>query len=166
MIKLSISVVLFVRPSCLKRAHNYLLPRTLTFDLDQPYPSKATRTLSTRIVQSKGLTINFTAPPRIACNRMFSSPCAVIKIVGMGQRSAFNLACRSSPDIPGMRISEIRQPVSCCWPEFKNSSADAKDCTEKPADFSKRRTATRYDSSSSITATILFFLSLAIRVQD
>src|SRR5215468_8973372 len=87
-------------------------------------------------------------------------------MVGIGQRSAFNLACRSVPDIPGMRISVIRHPVSCCRPELRKSSAEANDCTEKPADFSKRCTATRYDSSSSITATILSFLSLAMLVQD
>src|ERR1700756_1121860 len=97
---------------------------------------------------------------------MSSSPCAVIKMVGIGQRSAFNLAWRSSPDIPGMRISVIRHPVSCCWPDLKKSSAEANDCTEKPSDFSKRCTATRYDSSSSITATIFSFLSLAMQIKD
>ena len=127
MLKLSISLVLFVRPWSLKPTHMYPLSRTLASNLDQPYSSNAARILSTRIVQSKGLTMNFTAPARIACNRMFSSSCAVIKIVGIGQLSAFNLAYRSSPDIPGMRISEMRQPVFCCWPEFKNSSAEAND---------------------------------------
>src|SRR5262249_25053031 len=55
---------------------------------------------------------------------------------------------------------------SYCWPEFKKASAEPKASTERPADFSKRCTATRYDSSSSITATIFMFLSPAIHVQD
>src|SRR5580658_10574800 len=65
-----------------------------------------------------------------------------------------------------MRISAIRQPVSRCEPESKKSSAQANDCTEKPADFSNRCIASRYDSSSSTTATILGTLSLAIEIQD
>ncbi len=43
-------------------------------DLITTQPSNATRTHSSRAAQSNGLTINFTAPPRIACNRMSSSP--------------------------------------------------------------------------------------------
>src|SRR6202012_6061400 len=65
-----------------------------------------------------------------------------------------------------MRISAISQPASFCQPEFKKSSAQANDCTEKAADFSNRCIASRYDSSSSTTATILGTLSLAIQEQD
>src|SRR5580692_5641869 len=65
-----------------------------------------------------------------------------------------------------MRISAIRQPVSSCQPESKKSSAQANDCTEKPADLSNRCIASRYDSSSSTMATILGTLSLAIEIQD
>src|SRR5580700_3264925 len=65
-----------------------------------------------------------------------------------------------------MRISAIRQPVSRWQPEFKNSSAQVNDRTEKPADFSRRCIASRYDSSSSTTATILGTPSLAIQIQD
>src|SRR5580693_1733481 len=65
-----------------------------------------------------------------------------------------------------MRISAIRQPVSRWQPESKNSSAQLNDRTEKPADFSKRCIASRYDSSSSTSATILGTLSLAIQIQN
>src|SRR5690348_3575106 len=57
----------------------------------------------------------------------------------------------------------MRQPVSCCWPEFRKASAESNDCTDSPADFSKRCTAVRYDSSSSMTATIFVLLSVAIQ---
>src|SRR5882762_4850790 len=63
-------------------------------------------------------------------------------------------------------MSVIRHPVSCCWPEFKKSSAESNDSTDRPPDFSNRWTATRYDSSSSITATIFGVPSLPIQVQD
>src|ERR1700742_4708984 len=65
-----------------------------------------------------------------------------------------------------MRISAIRQPVSRWQPESKNSSAQLNARTEKPADFSKRCIASRYDSSFSTTATIWGTLSLAIQIQD
>src|SRR5258708_6576103 len=48
-----------------------------------------------------------------------------MKMVGILQCSAFSLACNSRPDMPGMRISAIRHAVWCCWPEFRNSSADS-----------------------------------------
>src|SRR5215467_7710577 len=89
-----------------------------------------------------------------------------MKMVGIGQWSECSLYWSFSPDIPGIFISVITHPVSCCWPQSKKASAELKDCTESPADFSNRWTASRYDSSSSITATILFFLSPAIHIQD
>ena len=97
---------------------------------------------------------------------LFSSPCAVTKMVGIGQRSAFNLACKSRPDMPGMRMSVIRHPVSFSWPDARNSSAEANDRTVNPADLSKRCNAARNESSSSTTATIFVFVNVSIRLED
>jgi hypothetical protein len=44
--------------------------------------SNAARTLSSNIPSSNGLLKNSTAPARKACIRIFSSPCAVLKIIG------------------------------------------------------------------------------------
>src|SRR5215831_12211415 len=62
------------------------LPPTKTVSATRisPQLSSATRTASSRISPSKGFVRNFTAPPRIACIRIFSSPCAVMKMVGIG----------------------------------------------------------------------------------
>jgi len=51
--------------------------------------------LSIRTSSSKGFDKNSTAPALSAWNRISSSPCAVIKMVGILQRSAFSLACNS-----------------------------------------------------------------------
>src|SRR6266404_2997617 len=88
---------------------------------------------------------------------IFSSPCAVIKMIGILQRSAFRCACSSRPDIPGIRISAIKQPAWRCWPDFRNSSADANACAGKPTDFSRPCNALRIKSSSSTIATIFDF---------
>src|SRR5580704_13453978 len=127
--------------------------------------SRAARTLSSRTSSSNGLARNSTAPALSACIRIFVSPCAVMKIVGILQCSAFNWACSSKPDIPGIRISAIRQAVSSCWPDFRNSSADANAFEGNPTDFIMPCSALRINSSSSTIATIFFFLSVAILVR-
>src|ERR1700730_11451215 len=45
------------------------------------------------------------------------SPCAVIKMIGILCRSAFSVAWSSRPDIPGIRMSEIRHAVCRCFPD-------------------------------------------------
>jgi hypothetical protein len=119
--------------------------------------SSAARTLPSSASSSKGFARNSTAPALSACIRIFVSPCAVMKIVGILQCSAFSLACNSRPDIPGIRISAIRHAVWCCWPDFKKSSADAKAWDGNPTDFSMPCKALRIESSSSTIATRFVF---------
>src|SRR5205807_6852073 len=64
--------------------------------------------------------------------------------------------------IPGMRISAIRHAVWCCWPESRNSSADANACAGHPTAFSMPCNALRIRSSSSTIATSLVLPSMAI----
>ena len=90
-----------------------LLARVLQFVIGAQL-SRAARTLPSRASSSNGFARNSTAPALNACIRIFVSPCAVMKMVGILQCSAFSLACNSSPDIPGMRISAIRHAVWCC----------------------------------------------------
>src|SRR5271156_3177031 len=126
------------------------------------YLSSAARTLSSRISSSNGFVRNSTAPALNACIRISESPCAVMKMVGILQRSAFSLACSSRPEIPGIRMSAIRHAVSCCWPDSRNVSADANACAGNPTAFSRPCNATRIDSSSSTIETSLFFPCVAI----
>jgi len=45
------------------------------------------------------------------------------------------LGLQFRPDIPGMRISAIRHAVWCCWPDLRNSSADANACERQSDRF-------------------------------
>src|SRR6266851_3935548 len=57
--------------------------------------------------------------------------------------------CRSSPLIPGICTSAIRQEVRRTYGERKNASADAEASTLYPNDLMRPLTASRIDSSSS-----------------
>src|SRR6266446_9743314 len=59
--------------------------------------------------------------------------------------------CNSSPPIPGMRTSRIRQSVSRARSELRNSSAEANTSTMNLTDLSKARSDSRTASSSSTT---------------
>src|SRR6202047_2540690 len=72
-------------------------------------------------------------------------------MVGMVLPKATKWRCSSSPVIPGICTSVIRQEVRGSWREFKNSSADAKASAVNPSDFMSTLTASRIDSSSSTT---------------
>src|SRR5260370_26336323 len=55
----------------------------------------------------------------------------------------------SSPVIPGICISAIRQDVRRTWRELRNSCADASASALYPSDLIRPFTASRIDSSSS-----------------
>ena len=114
--------------------------------------SKHARTRSNRTTRSKGFAKNAAAPALIARIRICSSPCAVIKIMGIAWPSSFNRDCKSRPDMPGIRMSAIRQRHSCMRPEARNSSADANALTGYPDVLSSRSSPVRTISSSSTTA--------------
>src|SRR5579864_6395451 len=123
----TLPIFLIARFELLQSSHKDLLGTHARWS-KQVQLSRAARTFSSRTSSSKGLVRNSVAPALRACIRILASPCAVMKIVGIGQRSEFSLACSSKPDIPGMRISAIRHAVSRCSPDFKNSSAEANAC--------------------------------------
>src|SRR5260370_1051765 len=114
--------------------------------------SKQARTRSNRTTRSKGFAKNAAAPALIARIRIFSSPCAVIKITGIAWPSSFNRDCKSRPDMPGIRMSAIRQRHSGKRPEARNSSADENALTGYPDVLSSRSSPVRTISSSSTTA--------------
>src|SRR5215467_15474537 len=72
-------------------------------------------------------------------------------MVGMVFPEAISWRCNSSPVIPGICTSAIKQEVRGTWRELKNSSADAKASAIYPNDFMSPLTASRIDSSSSTT---------------
>src|SRR5262249_24444935 len=65
---------------------------------------------------------------------------------------AARCSCSSSPSMPGMRTSRIRQFVALRSAERKNSSADANSAGANPTTFINPETDSRTDWSSSITA--------------
>jgi hypothetical protein len=88
-----------------------------------------------------------------------------MKMIGILHRSSFSLDWSSRPDIPGMRISEIRQPIRFSSTEPRNPSADAKATVGMPSVCIRASKASRTDSSSSIIATTLdpFTVNLLIK---
>src|ERR1700723_2634689 len=85
-----------------------------------------------------------------------------MKMIGIAHRSVLSLACRSRPDMPGMRTSAIRQAISESRPEFSKSSADSNEIAPNPEALSRRRRASRSKSSSSTTATKFALSTLLI----
>src|SRR6202030_2753585 len=80
----------------------------------------------------------------------------VIRMVGMGFPEADRWRCKSSPVIPGICTSAIRQEVRRTWGERKNSSAEAVASARYPSDFMRPFTASRIGSSSSTIEIIGF----------
>src|SRR6267154_675501 len=74
-----------------------------------------------------------------------------MKMTGMHGWLLTRRRCSSSPLIPGMRTSRIRQSVSRRRSELKNSSADANTSTPNVTDLSRPRRDSRTESSSSTT---------------
>src|SRR6516165_1537324 len=72
-------------------------------------------------------------------------------MVGMVLPEATKWRYSSSPVIPGICTSAIRQEVRGTWRELKKSAADAKASAVYPNDFMSPLTASRIDSSSSTT---------------
>src|SRR6266851_2256966 len=71
-------------------------------------------------------------------------------MVGMDFSEADRLRCSSSPVIPGICMSAIRQEMRRTWRELKNSCADATASTLYPSDLMRPFIASRIDSSSSM----------------
>src|SRR4029077_11681415 len=128
----------------------------------QAQSSRAARTFSSRTSSSNALASSSTARALSACIRIFVSPCAVMKMVGILQCSALSLAWSSRPDIPGIRISAIRHAVCWCWPDLRNSSADANASDDNPTDLSMLCNALRINSSSSTIAISFAFVWVAM----
>jgi hypothetical protein len=75
----------------------------------------------------------------------------VIRMVGMVSPEATRWRCSSSPDIPGICTSAIRQEVRRTWREFKNSSAEAKAWAVYPKGHARSHGAT---VTSGVTTTL------------
>src|SRR5207253_847389 len=71
----------------------------------------------------KGFSKKSTAPASSARARTSSSACAEMKMIGTSQPDATRRRWSSSPSIPGMRTSSIRQVVLARDGEARNSSA-------------------------------------------
>src|SRR5262245_26388918 len=86
-----------------------------------------------------------------------------MKIVGIGRCEETSRSCSSSPFIPGIRQSVIRQALSREWPDDRNSSPDANAMTENPRDSTISLIAFQPDSYSPTIQITLFCLNRPIR---
>src|SRR4029453_2144467 len=103
---------------------------------------------------SNGLAKNPTAPSASACRRTWSSGKAVIRMTGMRLPLPARWRCRSSPLMPGIWTSVIRQEAAVLAGDARNASAEAKVATPRSSDASRLRSASRTASSSSTTAMV------------
>jgi hypothetical protein len=99
--------------------------------------------------------VNHLGTLRMARVRISASPCAVVKMIGIRHRSPLSFAGRSSPDMPGIRISPIRHAASCRAVDERNCSAEPKQSADNPSDSIRSCSALCSDSSSSTIATSL-----------
>src|SRR5580765_8432636 len=85
-----------------------------------------------------------------------SSASAEMKIIGRSNPLQPSTHCSSAPLIPGKFTSRIRHALSENPCELRNSSAEAKDLTVKPADVRTRHNIRDMDWSSSTTEMMVF----------
>src|SRR3954463_14376040 len=85
-----------------------------------------------------------------------------MKMTGSFQFCSARRCCRSSPEIPGSRMSRIRQPRVPGSVKDRNCSAEENSRTGCRSDNTSRRTALRTEISSSTTKT----MGEAIRMPD
>src|SRR5438270_4651690 len=85
---------------------------------------------------------------------MGTSANAVMKITGIRSPRATKVSKRSSPLVPGMRISKIRQPGEPGEKSRRKSAADEKTSTWSPTVFINQRSESSMSGSSSTMYTM------------
>ena len=123
--------------------------------------SSATLIQHTNVVANQGFSTSTSAPLRIASACRAGVGYALTKIVGRSICCSRRRARISMPDIPGMRMSEMRQAVSIACPESRNAGADSYRRTCIPIERTRLPNARRIASSSSTTDTIGLLCKLA-----
>src|SRR5919198_1801510 len=102
----------------------------------------------------KGLVRNSTAPAFMACTDIGMSPWPVMNTIGIWISASLKARCRSRPLNPGKRTSRTRQEGASRDRLFRNSCAEPKVSTLKPADWRSRAVEMRTSASSSTTNTV------------
>src|SRR6185369_9704299 len=107
---------------------------------------------SSSTVSLNGFVRNSTAPAFMACTVIGTSPCPVMKMIGMSVRSA-SCFCNSSPLRPGSDTSSTRQlgTVGRGWD--RKSCADTNVWARHPAALMSSSNDSRTETSSSTTKT-------------
>src|SRR6266446_6607026 len=103
---------------------------------------------------SNGLVKNSTAPAFIAWTVIGTSPCPVMKMIGMSVRSDAISFCNSSPLRSGSETSSTRQLGVAVRGWVRNSAADANVSGCQPANLISSSSDSRTEMSSSTTKTI------------
>src|ERR1700692_4889275 len=83
-------------------------------------------------VASTGLWRRVSAPFARNFARRAAIGNAVTKMVGGAQPSSRSRSCISTPDMPGIRTSEMRQAASAMCPDWRKASAGAKTYVSRP----------------------------------
>src|SRR5690349_700782 len=94
-----------------------------------------------------------TAPAFIASTARGTSPWPVMTIAGRPMRRVLSCRCSSSPSISGILTSVTMQPGWTVGKASRNAGADSYTLTAKPDVVSRKATAWRTASSSSIRCT-------------
>src|ERR1700690_3094654 len=98
-----------------------------------------------------GFIRNSTAPAFMAREVMGTSPCAVIKMMGIVIPARASDSWKSRPLAPGSRMSSTRQLGVAGRTALRKPSVEAKVCASNPTDSRRLLTASRTEASSSTT---------------
>src|SRR5512134_2805718 len=101
----------------------------------------------------KGFVRNSTAPAFIACTLIGTSPCPVMKMIGISVLSA-SCCCNSRPVSPGSVTSSTKQHGTIARGRERNSFADANVSGCQPAVLINNSSDSRTETSSSTTKTM------------
>src|SRR5882724_4371320 len=103
---------------------------------------------------SNGFVKNSTAPAFMACTVIGTSPCPVMKMIGISIRSVAISFCSSRPLSSGRETSSTRQHGATGRGRVRNSSADANVSGCDPTKRISASSDSRTETSSSTTKTI------------
>src|SRR5271156_3156492 len=117
--------------------------------------SAARRTASSNASSSTGFSRKSTAPPFIALMPAGTSPWPVTNTIARCGAICVSACCNLMPSTSGIRRSVTAQSTWLSYAASRNSAAEENVTAEIPADFIRRASDFRADSSSSMIATLI-----------
>src|SRR5271156_2001029 len=117
--------------------------------------SASRRTASSSASSSTGFSRKSTAPPFMALMPAGTSPCPVTNTIARCGTTCASACCNLMPSTSGIRRSVTAQSTWLSYAASRNSAAEENVTAEIPADFIRRASDFRADSSSSMIATLI-----------